>query len=80
MALHVAPLSLYPVAVVACDPFLFIELPYEPGELQTDTNDRTSPVAIQHWLSEFRERRRHFRKQDLSTYHPIANHARFDLI
>ena len=34
MALQVAPLFLAPAAVVACDPFLFIELPDEPGKLR----------------------------------------------
>lgn len=34
MALQVVPLFLAPAAVVACDPFLFIELPDEPGKLR----------------------------------------------
>lgn len=34
MALQVMPLFLAPAAVVACDPFLFIELPDEPGKLR----------------------------------------------
>jgi len=34
MALQVLPLFLAPAAVVACDPFLFIELPDEPGKLR----------------------------------------------
>ncbi len=34
MALQVVPLFLAPAAVIACDPFLFIELPDEPGKLR----------------------------------------------
>jgi hypothetical protein len=34
MALQVLPLFLAPTAIVACDPFLFIELPDEPGKLR----------------------------------------------
>lgn len=34
MALQVMPLFLVPAAVVACDPFLFVELPDEPGKLR----------------------------------------------
>lgn len=34
MALQVLPLFLAPTAVIACDPFLFIELPDEPGKLR----------------------------------------------
>ena len=34
MALQVLPLFLAPAAVIACDPFLFIELPDEPGKLR----------------------------------------------
>lgn len=34
MALQVLPLFLAPSVVVACDPFLFIELPDEPGKLR----------------------------------------------
>jgi hypothetical protein len=34
MALQVLPLFLAPATVVACDPFLFIELPDEPGKLR----------------------------------------------
>ncbi len=34
VALQVLPLFLSPAAVIACDPFLFIELPDEPGKLR----------------------------------------------
>ncbi len=34
MALQVFPLFLAPATIVACDPFLFIELPDEPGKLR----------------------------------------------
>lgn len=34
MALQIVPLFLVPATLVACDPFLFIELPEEPGKLR----------------------------------------------
>jgi hypothetical protein len=64
MALQVVPLFLAPAAVIACDPFLFIELPDEPGKLR----------MLGHW---YWQRRKTDQRNCMCTFDGVATSRGF---